>query len=130
MWGVFGQRAGVTDLIPLVPQPDWELDGLFEARGERPHRLADPELAERCEVDHATPHDGVRFGPGEMCEDQWVCVAAYYTWLDEKERGERWLGRRSAPAGAGERGPTIVSDVDESTVVSTVLVSRERLPMR
>ena len=89
MWGFFRRRVGLADLIPLVAQPDWEFDGLFEARGERPHRLSDRELAERCGVDHAAPLDGARFGPAEMCEDQCVCTTAYYAWLDEEAEARR-----------------------------------------
>lgn len=72
-----------TDLIPLVPQPDWERYHLFEARGEEPHELSGRELAERCDVDHSEPRFGVRFAPEEMCEIQWSCAAAYYEWFDE-----------------------------------------------
>ena len=81
------RREDFADLIPLVAQPDWEFDGLFAARGEEPRRLSDRELAERCGIDHATPSDGARFGPKEMCENQSVCVAAYYAWLDEQAQG-------------------------------------------
>jgi hypothetical protein len=86
MWGLSRRRF---DLIPLVAQPDWELDGLFEARGEQPHQLTCRELAERCAVDHESPSDGARFGSKEMCENQWVCVAAYYAWVDEEARARQ-----------------------------------------
>ena len=77
------RRRDWADLIPLVPQPDWELYHLFEARGEEPHALSDRELADRCAVDHDVPRFGVRFAAEEMCEIQWSCASAYYGWLDQ-----------------------------------------------
>jgi hypothetical protein len=89
MRGFFKRRRDWADLIPLVPQPDWERYHLFEARGEEPHELADRDLAERCDVDHDVPRAGMRFAAEEMCEIQWSCVAAYYEWLDEEARSRQ-----------------------------------------
>ena len=84
MRGFFGQPRDLADLIPLVPQPEWELYHLFEARDEEPHALSDRELADRCGVDHDVPRLGDRFTREEMCEVQWACSATYYAWLDEE----------------------------------------------
>ena len=79
---LFRRGDFLADLIPLAPRPEWEHYHLFEARDEEPHQLIDRELAERCGVDHETPVYGARFGPEEMCDIQWSCTAAYYSWLD------------------------------------------------
>jgi hypothetical protein len=90
MWAFFRRRTDLADLIPLVPQSDWERYHLFEARGEEPHALSDRDLADRCGVDHDVPRFGGRFSAEEMCDVQWPCMAAYYAWLDEKAmRGGR-----------------------------------------
>jgi len=80
--GLFGRRTDLGDLIPLVPQPRWELYYLFDSRSEGPHILSDRELADRCGVDHDVPRLGARFAAEEMCDVQWSCTAAYYAWLD------------------------------------------------
>jgi len=82
--GFLIRRTGPADLIPLRPQPQWERYHLFEARGEEPHALSDPELADRCGVDHEAPRLGHRFAADEMCDVQWACTAEYYAWLDEQ----------------------------------------------
>ena len=40
-------------------------------------RLTLDEFSDRVEIVY-----GARFGPEEMCDIQWSCTAAYYSWLD------------------------------------------------
>jgi hypothetical protein len=94
MWALFKRRTDLADLIPLVPQQDWERYHLFEARGEEAHALSDRDLADRCGVDHDVPRFGVRFASEEMCDIQWFCTATYYAWLDKEAMRE---GRPSEP---------------------------------